>query len=176
MIISMQVQRNTMEHHLINHMNTTQNKINMLRIIILTMFIAVAILASFQSCREHEGRYDSGFIVPCKRISKTWKLEQMLKKGILEKPCKNEWILQLKLSGDSYSTSINVLGEPEAQLGKWILVDNGSILQISNYFISSTPFFISTWYKIIRLTDDDLWLESVFDTYEQFHFKAVEVE
>ncbi|HRS54146.1 MAG TPA: hypothetical protein P5250_05530 [Bacteroidales bacterium] len=142
-------------------------------IILSTIIITVSFTAIYNIYNKNNKIYNWSNIKAYKnKLANSWELHKIFNGKAWESVEGKEWLLELTLSGDSYSVTYNVLGEPEAQIGKWDILNNGTVLQINNYFLLSKPVFISTWYKIIKLSNEELLVESAFDDKEQFYFKA----
>lgn len=142
--------------------------------IVLYVVAFLAITFAVLSCKKILNNCSSESSLLKNRISKSWKLHQVQSNNCIDAVANNAWNLELSRSGDCYSITNNVFGEKEAQIGKWDIVNAGTTLQINNYILTSKPVFISTWYKILKLSENELWLESSFNDNEVFLFISIQ--
>ncbi len=142
-----------------------------IKFIIAIVIVTLSILIIY--CGNTCQKEDSELLKTKNKISKTWQLYKIIRNNCYDYVEHNKWIMELSPSGDCFSIYSNILGENESRLGKWEIINNGKIFQINNYFITSKPIFLSTWYKIIKISDEELWLESASDDKEKFIFKSI---
>lgn len=143
-------------------------------LLLITVFISFAVILIVFSCKRYDHNCYSESLHLKKRIAKSWKLYKVLGNNCSDKVADNVWFLELSRTGDSYSISKNIFGEQEADIGKWDLANDGKILQINNFFFTSKTVFISNWYKILKLSENEMWLESSFNDKEVFCFISME--
>ena len=147
------------------------NIFKMKKKIFKALCITTASILIIVSCKKIIKNCSSESAILKNKIAKTWILYEVSNNKCTDTVTKNAWILEIARSGDCYSITNNVFGEQEAQIGKWDIVNDGKTLQINNYFLTTKPIFISTWYDILKLSENELCLESSFNDKEVFHFK-----